>query len=87
MRPLEISVVPAVVPAVHALLRPRFPAACTTMLSARVAALGVEAESATRNVKLKVVSVATAPAVPKICPVVGSTLRPAGKFPEEMLQV
>jgi hypothetical protein len=49
---LEIGVVPAVVPAVQASLRPRLPAACTTMLRVRVALSGVEAESAARSVKL-----------------------------------
>jgi hypothetical protein len=85
--PLEIGVGWSVEPAVHTpSLRPRFPAACTTMLRPRVALLGVEAVSVARTVKLKGMSLATGSAMPAISPVVGTRLRPVGKAPAEMLQ-
>jgi hypothetical protein len=87
MRPLEICVVPAVVPAVQVSFRPRFPAACTTMLSDWVAVSDAEAESTARTVKLAVVSLPTAATVPEICPEVESIANPPGRAPAETLQV
>ena len=86
MRPLEIRVVPTAVPAEHALLLPRLPAAKTIMLRARVPTTGVAEESAACTVRSKAVSLPTGLATPVIRPEIPSIIRPLGKVPAETLQ-